>query len=120
MTTHIIDELAHHLSCTYCDAEAFKPCVTRAGQVASQPHQDRLRIVQAAYRAGFVAGQATPYNRTDPVFPALCRTCGDEYTKPSDLLVTCSNAFHCCRDCKWQGGQKVVVCADHADIWGRE
>lgn len=47
--------------------------------------------------------------------PPRCETCGETYTQPSSARASlCSNAFHCCRDCTWEEGRRVVLCAWHA------
>lgn len=45
-----------------------------------------------------------------------CTTCGEPYTKiPTERANSCSNGFHCCRDCVWSNGIVIEACTDHTN-----
>ena len=44
---------------------------------------------------------------------AQCPTCGKPY-EPG-VTTLCSNGFHCCRDCVWQDGKRLLICAECHD-----
>jgi hypothetical protein len=48
----------------------------------------------------------------DAIFAKKCSTCGEPYDKGA--TTSCSNSFHCCRDCVWQDGRVIETCNDHS------
>jgi hypothetical protein len=48
----------------------------------------------------------------DAIFAKKCPTCDEPYDKGA--TTSCSNSFHCCRDCEWQDGRVVNTCNDHS------
>lgn len=44
----------------------------------------------------------------------ICETCGKPYEKNAAAQF-CSSSFHCCHDCTWKAGVRVMVCKDCHD-----
>lgn len=48
---------------------------------------------------------------TNRIWPDKCSTCHKEYKKRAENQF-CSNSFHCCRDCVWYAGKRIVLCKE--------
>jgi hypothetical protein len=50
-----------------------------------------------------------------------CGTCYEPYSRdPTPRAALCSDAFHLCRDCKWEDGVLIEECAYHRNITPEE